>query len=60
MDPWSGGGVLRNQNDNIVVIIIPDTPHHMDLRASHPNDPITIKETRELEKKSINNWLSRH
>lgn len=59
MDPWSGGGVLRNQNDNIVVIIIPDSAHHMDLRASHPNDPHTIIETRDLERKTILNWISR-
>lgn len=58
MDPWSGGGVLRSQNDDIDVIIVPDTAHHLDLRAANPNDPVTIRETRELEKKAIKKWLS--
>lgn len=58
MDPWSGGGVLRNQNDNIDVLIIPDSAHHLDLRASNPHDPITIIEAREIEKKLISGWIS--
>lgn len=37
IDPWSGGGVLREPNDQVKMIIIPDIAHHLDLRESNPN-----------------------
>lgn len=57
MDPWSGGGVLRSMNNEIVIIIIPDTAHHLDLRESNPNDPQSVVQARELEKAAITRWL---
>ncbi|XP_055322628.1 lysosomal Pro-X carboxypeptidase [Sitodiplosis mosellana] len=57
MDPWSGGGVLRAPNDKITIIIIPDTAHHLDLRASNPNDPASVIAARRLEKDAIHKWL---
>lgn len=58
MDPWSGGGVLRSQNNDITIIIIPDTAHHLDLRASNPNDPASVIAARNMEKKAIEKWLT--
>lgn len=58
MDPWSGGGVLRSENHDITIIIIPDTAHHLDLRASNSNDPISIIEARNIEKQAIRKWLT--
>lgn len=57
MDPWSGGGVLRSPNDKIIVIIIPDTAHHLDLRESNPNDPQSVINARNKEKDAIHIWL---
>lgn len=57
MDPWSGGGVLRAPNDKITVIIIPDTAHHLDLRASNPNDPASVIAARAMERQEIHKWL---
>lgn len=57
MDPWSGGGVLRTPNDKISIIIIPDTAHHLDLRASNPNDPQSVIAARKKEKDAIRKWL---
>lgn len=57
MDPWSGGGVLRAANDKIIIIIIPDTAHHLDLRKSHPNDPPSVITAREREKEAIHKWI---
>lgn len=57
MDPWSGGGVLRAPNDKIVIVIIPDTAHHLDLRKSHPKDPPSVIYAREKEKQTIHKWI---
>lgn len=58
MDPWSGGGVLRTPNDDITIIIIPDTAHHLDLRGSNPNDPASVIAARNKEKQAIHKWLA--
>lgn len=57
MDPWSGGGVLRTPNDKIIVIIIPEAAHHLDLRAANANDPGSIRQARNMEKRAIRKWL---
>lgn len=57
MDPWSGGGVLRAPNDKVVILIIPDTAHHLDLRKSHPKDPPSVIYAREKEKQTIHKWI---
>lgn len=58
MDPWSGGGVLRSPNDNIQVIIIPEAAHHLDLRASNPNDPRSVIVARNREKDAMHRWIN--
>lgn len=58
MDPWSGGGVLRNQNPQLTIIIIPDSAHHLDLRSSNQFDPPSIIEARNMERQAIRGWLS--
>lgn len=57
LDPWSGGGVLENISESIVSLIIPDGAHHLDLRASTPNDPPSVVELRQAEKRFIKAWL---
>lgn len=58
LDPWSGGGVLRSKSNKITIIIIPDAAHHLDLRASHPNDPGSVRQARDMERMAIKSWLS--
>lgn len=58
MDPWSSGGILEAPNDNIKVIIMPDTAHHLDLRAAHPDDPSSVIHARKEEKAAIREWIS--
>lgn len=57
MDPWSGGGVLRAPNDQITVILIPDTAHHLDLRAANSADPPSVVAARQIELNEIRKWL---
>lgn len=57
MDPWCGGGLLRSKNDKIIIIIIPDTAHHLDLRGQNPADPQSVIDARDKEKAAIRQWL---
>lgn len=56
-DPWSGGGVLRTPNADIIIIIIPDSAHHLDLRAANANDPGSVLAARIREKDAIRKWI---
>ncbi|XP_053677966.1 lysosomal Pro-X carboxypeptidase [Anopheles nili] len=57
LDPWSGGGVLRSNNDNIKIVLIPEGAHHIDLRASNPQDPASVKRARAEHATNIRKWL---
>ncbi|CAH1969985.1 unnamed protein product [Acanthoscelides obtectus] len=57
MDPWSGGGVLSNVSSTVVVIIIPDGAHHIDLRGHNNLDPDTVKIARQFHVRHIQKWL---
>lgn len=56
-DPWSGGGVLRSPNRDIIVIIIPEAAHHLDLRSANPQDPASVVQARLIEKAAIKKWI---
>lgn len=58
LDPWSGGGVLKTSNSAISIIIIPEGAHHLDLRASMPEDPISVIEARKREIRIIKSWIA--
>lgn len=58
LDPWSGGGVLRTDNEKIRIIILPDSAHHLDLRAANAKDPQSVKFAREFHSNSIREWLN--
>ncbi|XP_058444592.1 lysosomal Pro-X carboxypeptidase [Malaya genurostris] len=60
MDPWSGGGVLRSGNRNILVVLIPEGAHHIDLRAANENDPGSVLAARQIHVKNIQQWLKQY
>ncbi|XP_013097399.2 lysosomal Pro-X carboxypeptidase [Stomoxys calcitrans] len=60
LDPWSGGGVLQTDNEAIHIIIIPEGAHHLDLRASNPNDPRSVIQARQREKNIIGKWIEEY
>ncbi|XP_059079280.1 lysosomal Pro-X carboxypeptidase-like [Tigriopus californicus] len=58
LDPWASGGILKSISRSVVSIIIPRGAHHLDLRASHPDDPQGVIKARNIEKKYINQWIT--
>ncbi|GLG98497.1 Lysosomal Pro-X carboxypeptidase [Gryllus bimaculatus] len=57
LDPWAGGGVLRNYSDSLVAILIPEGAHHLDLRARNAADPASVIKAREFHKYYIQQWM---
>ncbi|ELU04397.1 hypothetical protein CAPTEDRAFT_174591 [Capitella teleta] len=57
LDPWSAGGVMQSISESLVAIVIADGAHHVDLRSSHPDDPISVQMARKKEKAIIAHWL---
>ncbi|XP_063703411.1 lysosomal Pro-X carboxypeptidase [Culicoides brevitarsis] len=59
LDPWSGGGIFNDQ-PGILVVVIPEGAHHLDLRASHKDDPESVTEARRLYVKQFKKWIDRN
>lgn len=57
LDPWSSGGVLHTISDSLIAVYMEGAAHHLDLRASNPDDPESVVKARTLEKKYITKWL---
>ncbi|OMP01716.1 Peptidase S28 [Corchorus olitorius] len=57
LDPWSGGGVLKNISETIVALVAEEGAHHTDLRPSTTEDPDWLVEQRATEIKLIEGWL---
>ncbi|XP_040260196.1 uncharacterized protein [Aegilops tauschii subsp. strangulata] len=60
LDPWSGGGVLKNISESVVAIVAPLGAHHIDLRPATKEDPDWLVSLRESELEIISGWLSDH
>ncbi|XP_022094626.1 dipeptidyl peptidase 2-like [Acanthaster planci] len=58
IDPWRGGGVLRNPNpDRYKTLLIPGAAHHLDLRGKNKDDSEAVKKAREQEVAAISQWI---
>ncbi|KAF0910550.1 hypothetical protein E2562_002992 [Oryza meyeriana var. granulata] len=57
LDPWSGGGVLKNISESVVAIVAPLGAHHIDLRPATKEDPDWLVRLRESELDIISGWL---
>lgn len=57
LDPWHGGGFLRDVGPSMPAVLLPKGAHHLDLRKPDPRDPPGTAEAREREAAEIGRWL---
>ncbi|XP_063685049.1 dipeptidyl peptidase 2-like [Bolinopsis microptera] len=57
LDPWHAGGVLEDVNPTVKAIIIAEGAHHLDLRGSNKDDPMSVILARNQEVALIAEWL---
>jgi len=57
LDPWHGGGFLKQWDRSMPVLLMKNAAHHLDLRAPHPEDPPDVTATRMLEESIIRGWI---
>jgi len=62
LDPWRAAGIQSlpqhsSTPDSIIVRIIDNGAHHLDLRSSHPLDPPSVKKVRQEELESFMRWI---
>ena len=57
LDPWHGGGFLKQARESCPTFIMPNGAHHVDLRAAHPGDTPDITATRKAEEQIIWKWI---
>jgi lysosomal Pro-X carboxypeptidase len=57
LDPWHGGGFLKQWSPSCPVLVMPNGAHHLDLRAPHPQDPPDVTAVREAEERIIRGWI---
>ena len=41
-------------------VIIPEGAHHLDLMFSHPDDPPSVTNARQMELKAIASWIKQN
>lgn len=60
LDPWRAAGIQtkpKGAPDSIIVRIIENGAHHLDLRASHPDDPPSVVNVRNEQKVAMRAWV---
>ena len=58
LDPWRAGGVLHNISASVRAMLIDGAAHHLDLRATNPNDPPAVTDARAEETKLMRDWIA--
>ena len=60
LDPWRAAGIQdvpKGAPDSIVVRVIENGAHHLDLRESNPMDPSSVVDVRREQKAAIRRWV---
>jgi len=58
LDPWHTSGVLESLGPTLPAIVIPESAHHLDLRAPNKADPIYVQQARIEEVSYIDQWFT--
>jgi hypothetical protein len=64
LDPWRAAGIqslpkgMLSQSADILIRLVPLGAHHLDLRASHPMDPLSVKMIRQEEIAAMKRWIA--
>lgn len=61
LDPWHGGGVLDQSSfdPSVVIVLIPEGGHHVDLFFENEADPESVRAAREVERGEMRRWVER-
>lgn len=54
------GGVLQDISKTVRAVIISESAHHLDLRASNAKDPESVIKARIFHKSWIKKWISQY
>jgi lysosomal Pro-X carboxypeptidase len=57
LDPWSSAGVLNSTHPSVLIAVIPEGAHHLDLFFSNDLDPESVRQARAMEMAAIRSWL---
>lgn len=60
LDPWQAGGVLEHVSDEVVILYIENSAHHLDLRLPNEADPQTLTDARTVEMETIAQWIDQY
>ncbi|VVC30216.1 Alpha/Beta hydrolase fold,Peptidase S28 [Cinara cedri] len=60
LDPWSSGGVLQTISKTVRAVVMAESAHHLDLRASNVLDPESVIKTRKFHKNWIKKWIAHY
>jgi len=62
LDPWRAAGIQTKPTGapaSIIIRTIENGAHHLDLRASHPDDPPSVVAVRKEEKDAMRLWINK-
>ena len=61
LDPWRAAGIqwqpIGSTDKTITIRTIENGAHHLDLRASHPKDPLSVTLVRQEQRLAIRRWM---
>ncbi len=60
LDPWRAGGIQitpKGSPSSIIVRTIENGAHHLDLRPSNPDDPMSVITIRHAQKEQMKIWI---
>ena len=57
LDPWSAYGFTTNISDHLLVLVLPNGAHHVDLMFSNPGDTSDITEARVTTMARVKEWV---